>query len=81
METKITTQIQITPLLVSTENVAVALGISRRKLDSMDSSGALGPMPVRCFGRRKLWKLSEIQAWVESDCPPRDAWLKLKEQK
>jgi len=65
------------PLLVGAAATAKLLGISRALLYSMHADGRLGPLPVS-FGRRKLWRVSELTAWTEHSppCPPRAEWMK-----
>ena len=64
-------------LLIDAADAAQRLGISRAMLYQMHSDGRLGPLPLT-FGRRKLWRVAELAAWVASDppCPPRAAWTK-----
>lgn len=64
-------------LLIDAADAAERLGISRALLYAMHSDGRLGPLPL-AFGRRKLWRVAELAAWVASDppCPPRAAWTK-----
>jgi len=65
------------PLLACAADAARMLSISRALFYSMASDGRLGPLPV-AFGRRKLYRVSELTAWVEHSppCPPRAEWLK-----
>jgi predicted DNA-binding transcriptional regulator AlpA len=70
--------LQPAPLLVPAETAAAMLGLSRAMFYAMHADGRLGPMAVS-FGRRKLWRVSELRAWTENDppCPPREVWLKV----
>jgi predicted DNA-binding transcriptional regulator AlpA len=63
------------PLLVSAADAAKMIGLSRAMFYSLHSSGALGPLPL-AFGRRRLWKRSELERWVDANCPPREEWMK-----
>jgi predicted DNA-binding transcriptional regulator AlpA len=54
---------------------AAMIGVSRAMFYAMHADGRLGPMAVS-FGRRKLWRVSELTAWTEHGCPPREVWLK-----
>ena len=63
------------PLLVSFEQAAALLGISRALLYNLHSDGRLGPM-VHKIGRRSLLVRAELEAWVEAGLPPRHVWLR-----
>ena len=67
-------QIAVTPLLIDAAGVAVMLGISRRTVYSMQSTGELGPMALT-VGGRKLWRTAELTAWVANGCPRREVWV------
>lgn len=69
---------QIEPLLVSPDEAARLLGISRTTLYQFCSSGRIGPMAIK-FGRRSLFRLDELREWVASDCPPRHKWQDMKD--
>jgi predicted DNA-binding transcriptional regulator AlpA len=43
----------------------------------MQSRGAL-PAPVRPTRRAPRWRVDEIKAWLDANCPPRDRWEALK---
>lgn len=60
------------PLLVSDEQAARMLGISRSLWRRQHSAGRV-PMPVK-IGRRTLWRREELRDWVSADCPPRHRW-------
>ncbi len=72
---------QVEPLLVGADAAGRILGISRRHFATMESDGKIGPMPIS-FGRRKVWKLSELKLWVDGDCPRRDSaeWKQIREE-
>jgi predicted DNA-binding transcriptional regulator AlpA len=61
-------------LLISFEDTADLLGISRALLYQMHSSGILGPVPF-AIGRRKLFRRDQIEAWVMANMPSRIQWL------
>jgi len=65
------------PLCIGAADAAAMLGISRALFYAMASDGRLGPLPL-AFGRRRVWRLAELQAWVANDppCPPRAVWQK-----
>ena len=58
-------------LLVDAKAAATLLSISPRHLANLDKSGALGPQAVK-LGRRKLWAVSFLKAWVDQGCPGRE---------
>ncbi len=66
--------ISLTPLLIDADGVAVMLGVSRRTVYAMQSSGELGPMALT-VGGRKLWRTAELTAWVAVGCPRREIWV------
>lgn len=62
----------VEPLCVDARDLAVLLGISPRHVRAMKARGAL-PEALR-IGRRRLWRVEEIRAWVTAGMPPRDRW-------
>lgn len=66
-------------LVVSADEAAKLLGISRRHLWALNSSGRL-PRPVRLGSRSVRWVARELSAWLDAGCPPRDRWEALKKQ-
>jgi excisionase family DNA binding protein len=69
----------VEPLLLSVEDVARALNVSIRKIQSMNSAGML-PLPIHSFGRRVLWSRVELEQWVSAGCPNRQKWEILKKE-
>ena len=69
----------IEALLLSATEAAKLLGITRSHLDSLHSSGRIGPKPIK-LGRRSLWSRKEMEAWVDAGCPARVKWLGMKAQ-
>lgn len=67
-----------TALLLDAEASAQLLGISRSHFYGMDSSGRLGPMPIK-LGKSTRWRRDELERWVTSDCPSRQKWQAMKE--
>jgi len=65
-------------LLVDVTEAAEMLGIGRTLLYEMLVDGRLGPKPVT-FGKRKLFRVAELRAWVSADCPAREKWIQLQE--
>jgi predicted DNA-binding transcriptional regulator AlpA len=45
----------------------------------LHSSGRC-PMPVK-LGRRTLWNIQELRAWVDAGCPCRLTWETMKKNK
>lgn len=66
------TEIDTRPLLVNAATAAKLCGRSLRTWRSWDATGRT-PAPVR-IGGSILWRLDEIQAWVEAGCPLRKDW-------
>ena len=58
--------------LISAEDAAQMCGKSIRTWWAWDSAGWI-PRPMR-IGRSTLWRVAELQAWVEAGCPRRTAW-------
>lgn len=57
-------------------SLARRLEISRRKVWSMNATGAL-PAPVR-MGRSVRWRETDIARWLELGCPHRERFEALK---
>jgi predicted DNA-binding transcriptional regulator AlpA len=70
----------LTPLLLSAAGVAKLLGVSTRTIWNMHQDGQLGPLPVSLRGSTR-WKTEEILAWVRADCPNRERWLVISENR
>lgn len=64
-------------LLIDAKDAAALLGIGRSLLYQMHSSGRLGPLPIR-LGRAVRWQRSELEAWVNAECPARQKWLAIR---
>lgn len=65
---------ELPPLLASVKEVGRLLGgISPRTVWTMNETGALGPRPLK-LNKRSLWRVDELQAWVQADCPRRELW-------
>lgn len=62
------------PLLVDDERAASICGLGRSYWCVLERSGLVGPRPVR-LGRRRLWSVAELRAWVESGLPNRETWV------
>jgi predicted DNA-binding transcriptional regulator AlpA len=72
-------QVTLTPLLVDADAVAAILGVSRRTVYAMQSTGELGPMALS-VGGRKLWRTEELTRWVAAGCPHREQWQALQDK-
>jgi predicted DNA-binding transcriptional regulator AlpA len=66
------------PLLIDVSVVARLLQVSRRHVQSLDSSGRLGPMAVS-LGRSRRWRLAELRSWIAAGAPPRSRWIAMKQ--
>ena len=60
-------------LLLSAQDAAELLSITRSHFYALHSSGRLGPLPIQ-LGRRTLWRREELANWVAAGCPVRDRW-------
>lgn len=65
-----------TPLLVGAKEVGALLGVSERTVRALNSSGRI-PQPIH-LGRRTLWAVDELRAWVAAGCPGRHRWEALR---
>ena len=65
---------QFTPpvLLIPACDAARMCGKTTRSWRAWDAAGWI-PRPMR-IGRSTLWRVAELQAWVEAGCPRRTAW-------
>jgi len=66
-------------LLVDAKDASRLLGIGRTLFLQLDNSGRLGPMGLK-LGKRRLWVVEELRAWVDAGCPIRERWQKMKEE-
>jgi predicted DNA-binding transcriptional regulator AlpA len=68
--------LQLEPLLLDVGGVAKVLGISRRSVFSLLSSGRLIRADVQLgIGRRsRKWRRSTVEAWVRAGCPLAETW-------
>jgi predicted DNA-binding transcriptional regulator AlpA len=55
--------------LLRAQDVAEALSLSKRTVHRLNSAGKI-PSPLRLNGAVR-WKASDIQKWVDDDCPDR----------
>ena len=64
-------------LLISFQDAARLLSISRATLYTLHADGRLGPM-VHKIGRRSLLNRAELEQWVSAGLPPRVQWEKVR---
>ena len=63
-------------LAIDAEELAAALGVSERSVWTMNSAGEL-PEPFKA-GKRTLWDVSDLRAWMRSNRPDREEWERIK---
>lgn len=61
-------EIRFQPTLLSVEQVATILTVSKRTVWRMLSAGEL-IQPVRVRGNTR-WRHAELQEWIDAGCPP-----------
>ncbi|MCL2001308.1 MAG: helix-turn-helix domain-containing protein [Planctomycetes bacterium] len=61
-----------TETLIDAGALAKKLNVHEVTIRRWQSSGKI-PAPVR-LGAAVRWRLKEIDAWIESGCPPRPKW-------
>ena len=66
-------------LLITAEEAAWLLGISRAHFYKLLSSGRL-PAPVN-LGRSVRWARAELEAWIATGAPPRVQWEATKDSR
>lgn len=59
-------------LAVDARGLAVLLGCSERHVRALNVSGRL-PRALR-LGRRRVWSIASIEAWLAAGAPTRAAW-------
>lgn len=67
-----TDSLSIAPMLLSITSLSELLGVSLSHVKRLRASGRL-PDPVR-LGGRVLWRVDEINAWVQAGCPAATKW-------
>lgn len=67
-----------TPLAIPADEAARLCGVSRGFWWKLHSSGRC-PLPVR-LGRKTLWRVEELKAWLAAGCPERLKWNALRNQ-
>ena len=71
-------KVELTPLTVDAKRLAGLLGQSLRTIRTWDASGKL-PQPLR-IGGRVVWRLEEINAWLEAGAQLRTVWNAIRKQ-
>ena len=64
------------PALTDAAGVAKLLGVSRRHIQALDSSGRI-PAPIK-LGRCSRWSIEEIRRWSAAGGPSRVRWLAME---
>lgn len=67
------------PACTDARGVAALLGVSVRHVRSMRARGAL-PEPLS-IGRRRVWRIAELSAWIADGMPPVERWQRGKGQR
>jgi len=68
--------LELQPLVVDTRGVARLLGLCERTVRALNASGRL-PRAL-ALGRRRVWPVREIEAWLEAGAPERSRWEELR---
>ena len=63
-------------LAVDTATAAKMICMSRSHFYECDKTGEIGPVPMRCGGKR-LYSVAELSAWVNAGMPSRNRWLEM----
>lgn len=63
--------------LLNVHQVALILGWAEGTVRARDKAGLL-PKPQK-FGGTLQWNREDLQAWLEHNCPPRNAWERMQE--
>lgn len=65
-----------TPLAVDSHGAAALLGVSESGWRVLVAAGRVPP-GIK-LGRRRLWAVSELQAWLAAGAPSADRWNSMK---
>jgi len=68
----------IEPLLVDASAAARLCGISRTCWYTLISQGRVPPS-IR-LGRRRLWLVENLRAWLRAGAPPRERWGAIQDE-
>ena len=66
------------PLLVDARSLARMLCVGIRTVRAWDASGRI-PEPLRLSPGCVRWKFSELRAWLDAGCPPREVWARIRD--
>lgn len=64
---------RLSPLVVDARRLARLLCAGVRTVRTWDTAGKL-PAPIRIGGRRVVWRVKEIRAWLAAGAPDRETW-------
>jgi len=67
---------EIPILAVDTATAAKMICMSRSHFYECDKTGEIGPIPMRCGGKR-LYSVAELAAWVDAGMPARGRWIEM----
>lgn len=67
------------PLMIGADEAAELVGISVRTWHNLRSQGQTPP-EIRLAGR-VLWRMADLQLWIESGCPKRERFLELAQSR
>ncbi len=73
-------EVVVAPLLIDVTEVARRLGIGQSTVYRWDALGRLGPQAIKLGGRR-LWRVEEVERWVEARCPNREKWRDMEKRR
>ena len=65
--------LKIEPALLTIPQVCEYLNIARATFYNLRASGKFAPLPVNLC-RKVLYRKTEIERWVQADCPHRKIW-------
>ena len=71
------TATQQLPLLLTADAAARLCSTSLRVWRQWDAAGKI-PQAIR-IGRRPLWRLDELKAWIAAGCPNRITWHAIRD--
>ncbi|HWL10231.1 MAG TPA: hypothetical protein VNQ76_17630 [Planctomicrobium sp.] len=70
----------VVPVLIDAKSAAQLCSVSLRTWRRMESDAEV-PDPVRLSVRVVRYRHEELVEWIRAECPPRDAWKKIRNQK
>lgn len=66
-------------ILTDAKGAAAMFNMSRSFFYGQFSSGRIAPLPIS-FGKKKLWRVADLQAWVAGGCKNRDEFYSTQER-